>query len=136
MGRGYGWRKRCCCQGTATAQRTTENKTDRQSLVLISPQLAAGINKLRKEKRSPKVIEANEERERDCDARADVFRLKEFSVVRMQELRDRLSARSSQPVFSQQRWPEAEEERGSPVQRCPLSSDTCCWLTADIEDTV
>lgn len=25
---------------------------------------------------------------------------------------------------------------GGPAQRCPLSSDTCCWLAADIEDTV
>lgn len=38
--------------------------------------------------------------------------------------------------ISQQRWPEAEEKRGSPTQRCPLSSNTCCWLAADIEDTV
>lgn len=52
------------------------------------------------------------------------------------ELRGSLSARSSQPVFPQQRWTEAEERRGSPAQRCPLSSDTCCWLVADIEDTV
>lgn len=42
----------------------------------------------------------------------------------------------SQPVFPQQRWPGVEEKKGSRAQRCPLSPDTCCWLAAEMEDTV
>lgn len=37
------------------------------------------------------------------------------------------------PNKGDQRWRRGE---GGPEQRCPLSSDTCCWRAADIEDSV
>lgn len=118
--RGSGWRKReqereeggCCCQGKYMGR---DNQSHREKW--------------------------REWRETETLLPVLIYSDQEYFCVSVvawvQKLRlSQLLAPFCSQSFPQQRWPGVEEKKGSRAQRCPLSPDTCCWLAAEMEDTV